>query len=70
MSLDEILSLLNEIYLPANWANLGFASKDFIDFTAAISSNCNTEIFLNSIIGLFSEQGIFELFTRLIGIIV
>jgi hypothetical protein len=68
MSLDEILSYFtweqecststsacSPPYLPENWANMGFASKDLIDFTAAISSNCNTEILLNSLIGLFSE---------------
>ena len=68
MTSDEFLQYLPLFYIPEKWANLGIAQKDIVDFTAAISTNCNTEVLVNSVMSLFSQQGILELVARVVGI--
>ena len=55
MTSDEFLMYLPFFYMPQKWANLGIAQKDIVDFAAAISTNCNTEVLVNSAMSLFSQ---------------
>jgi len=54
LTLDSFIASLATIYLPANWANIAAASKDFTNSAATISNYCNFEILIDKTTGIFS----------------
>ena len=61
---DEILALLELIYIPTHFSNLMIIQDDITNIISAVQAYCSYEELINNFSAIWSVQGLTELMLR------